>query len=122
MTNTPAIVADHIITAANAKLSEAVKRNFDEPKSHLQSFSKLSLLIVFKMVVLLLFLSSQLWYQSYKQGILICNAPFCCRKLALPSIKTGKSKNPRIRDKKPVFPLGPRYFQTKETNLVTKAR
>ena len=40
MTNTPALVADHIIQAANAKLSEAVKRNFDEPKSHLQSFSK----------------------------------------------------------------------------------
>lgn len=42
VTNTPAIVADHIIQAANAKLSEAVKRNFEEPKAHLQSFGMLA--------------------------------------------------------------------------------
>lgn len=41
VTNTPAMVAEHIIQAANAKLSEAVRRNFDEPKSHLQSFGEL---------------------------------------------------------------------------------
>lgn len=32
------MVADHIIKAANVKLIEAVKRNFEEPKAHLQSF------------------------------------------------------------------------------------
>ena len=38
MTNTPANVAEHLIQAANTKLTEAVKRNFAEPKEHLQSF------------------------------------------------------------------------------------
>lgn len=41
VTNTPATVATHIIQAANAKLSEAVKRNFEEPKAHLQSFGSI---------------------------------------------------------------------------------
>ncbi|KAF6041018.1 DNAH12 [Bugula neritina] len=38
VTNTPALVDDHIIQAAHVKLKEAVRRNFEEPKAHLQSF------------------------------------------------------------------------------------
>ena len=38
--NTDAKVADHIVNIATLKLKDAVRRNFDEPKAHLQWFSK----------------------------------------------------------------------------------
>ena len=40
MQPTDAHVADHIVTAATAKLKEATKRNFEEPSAHLEWFSK----------------------------------------------------------------------------------
>ena len=38
--NTDAHVADHIVAAAQAKLKEAVKRNFEDPQAHLQWYGK----------------------------------------------------------------------------------
>ena len=35
-----AVVADHVIEEANRKLSDSVKRNFEEPELHLQWFCK----------------------------------------------------------------------------------
>ena len=40
MSSTDAKIADHLVTAANSKLKEAVKRNFEEPQAHLQWYSK----------------------------------------------------------------------------------
>ena len=39
-TATDAVVAEHIIQAAHVKLKDAVRRNFEDPKAHLQSFSQ----------------------------------------------------------------------------------
>ena len=38
--NVDAKVADHIVKNANAKLKEAVRRNFEDPESHLHWFSE----------------------------------------------------------------------------------
>jgi len=37
-----AVVADHVIEEANRKLSDSVRRNFEEPEQHLQWFCKLA--------------------------------------------------------------------------------
>ena len=42
--NTDAHVADHIVHAAQIKLKEAVKRNFEDPQAHLQWYSTYTLL------------------------------------------------------------------------------
>jgi len=35
-----AVVVDHVIEEANRKLSDSVRRNFEEPEQHLQWFCK----------------------------------------------------------------------------------
>ena len=49
--NTDAHVADHIVVAAQAKLKEAVKRNFEDPQAHLQWYSKYRLQFNLRIII-----------------------------------------------------------------------